>query len=104
MINNNMIKHASNPRGYALKRWLIQLIADKYPTHDSIVERVGMALVTESDLKDFGKLLGTVYEAGYMKAINDYKSQVEKLGINIHIVPEGHEKSGETSDGIAEHM
>ncbi len=101
-MDNNIFRHAQNPRGFALKKWVSQLIAEKYPPHDTIVERVGTSLVTENDLKDFGKLLSTVYECGYMKAINDYRKQVESLGIKIHIVPENQEKSGETSEGIAE--
>ena len=100
-MDSNMLRYASNPRGFALKRWFAQILADKYSPHDNIVERVGMALVTENDLKDFGKLLGQVYEAGYMKAINDYKHQVEKMGIKVKVVPT-QEKSGEMSDGIAE--
>ena len=101
MIDNNMLRYASNPRGFALKKWLSQLLEKKYPPHDTIVERVGMSLTTDSDLKDFGKLIGEVYQSGYAKAINDYKKEVEKLGIKINIVPQLQEKSGDISDGTA---
>lgn len=92
-MNPAYMKYMSNPKGYTLKKWFSELLKDKYPPHDAVVERVGTSLVTDKDLKDFGKVMTDVYEAGYMKAINDYKEQFEKMGLKINIVPESSQKS-----------
>ena len=41
--------------------------------------------MTQKDLEDFGKLIGTVYSAGFMKAFNDYKKQLKELDLNIKL-------------------
>ncbi len=77
-----------NPKGFAIRKWLADLLKQDYKLHDPIVERISAALVTQKDLEDFGKLVGTVYSAGFMKAFNDYKQQLEKLGLKINLTVE----------------
>ena len=86
--NNGIMRYMSNPRAFTLKKWMAELLKAKYVNHDAIIERVASSLVTERDLQEFGRLITDVYEAAYLKAVNDYKSQFEKLGINVNIVPE----------------
>lgn len=84
--SSNLVKYMSNPRSFTLKRWLAELLKEHYTPHDSIVERVATALTTEKDLEEFGKLIGGIYEVGYRKAINDYKTEAEKLGLKVNLV------------------
>lgn len=84
--NNNFMKYMSNPKAFTLKRWFDSLKVDVAP-HDIIIERVATSLTTDKDLEDFGKLVGQVYELGYRKAVEDYREQVEKLGLKINIIP-----------------
>lgn len=84
--NSNMIRYMSNPRAFTLKRWFIELLDKDFKQHDNTIERIAASVSTEKDLTEFGKLITTVYEKGYKKAVNDYKDQIEKLGININIV------------------
>ena len=75
----------SNPKAFTLKKWFVELLEHKYPPHDDIIERVAVSLTTENDLKQFGDLITAVFERGYRKAIDDYKGQVEKLGLKITV-------------------
>jgi hypothetical protein len=83
---NNMMQYMANPKAFTVKRWLADLLKNKYPPHDTIAERVSSSLVTDSDLADLGKLIGEIYESGYRKAVDDYRAQFEKLGVKINVV------------------
>lgn len=87
----------SNPRAYTIKRWVLELVKDRYPPHDVILERLGTVLVTDKDLKDFGGLLTDIYQSGYMKAVEDYRAQFEKHGVKIHVTT-NQENDGFTSE------
>lgn len=77
----------SNPKSFTLKKWFVELLKEDYIPHDTIIERTAMALTTDKDIEDFGKLIGQVYEKGYRKAIEDYKGEIEKLGFKLNMVP-----------------
>lgn len=82
----HLVQYMNNPRAFTLKKWFIELLQNRYIPHDGIIERVAMSLTTEDDLKEFGKLIAEVFEAGYFKAVNDYKDQAHKAGIEVKIV------------------
>jgi hypothetical protein len=84
----NMTEYMQNPKGFAIRKWLADLLKNDYDAHDQVVERISASLVTQKDLEEFGKLIGCVYSAGFMKAFTDYKSQLEKLGLNINLTVE----------------
>lgn len=84
---SQFIRYMSNPRAFTLRKWLFEILKGNYPAHDGIVERLGTAIATQKDLDDFGKLIGQIYETAYRRAIDDYKHQVEELGLKVNIVP-----------------
>lgn len=88
MQGSNIRNYAANPRSFTLKKWFHELLKEKYIPHDHIVDRVAPSLVTEKDMEDFGKLIVEVYEKGYLKAVEDYREQFEKMGVKINIVAE----------------
>lgn len=75
----------ANPRAFTLKKWFVELLGSDYAPHDTIIERVSGSLQTEKDVEDFGKLIGQVYEKAYRKAVEDYKVEVERLGLKVSI-------------------
>lgn len=75
----------SNPRCFTLKRWFVELLQEKYPPDDTIIERIATSLSTDRDIEDFGKLIMEVYHKAYYRAVNDYKEQAEKMGLKIII-------------------
>lgn len=83
--NANFLKYMSNPRTFTLKKWFSGILQDRFNSHEVIIERVATSIVTESDLEAFGKLMGDLFEVGYMKAVNDYRDELEKIGIKISV-------------------
>lgn len=81
--NSNFVKYMSNPKAFTLRRWFYDLLKVNFAAHDQTIERVSTALLTDKDLEDFGKLIGQVYETGYRKAIDDYKGQLEAMGLQV---------------------
>ena len=76
----------TNPTLFTLRKWLSELIKEKYQKHDNIVERISASLVTNSDVSEFGLLITDIYETAYRKAVTDYKDQFEKMGVKINVV------------------
>lgn len=70
-----------NPRGHQLKKVMFEFLKERYAANEQIVERVGSSLQTESDMKSFLKMITDIYEIAYMKAVNDHREQLQKLGI-----------------------
>ena len=83
--NTNFLKYMSNPRTFTLKKWFSGILQEKFGQHEVIIERVSSSIVTEADLEAFGKLMGDLFETGYMKAVNDYRDELEKIGIKISV-------------------
>lgn len=84
--NSSLVKYMNNPRAFVLKKWFIELLQERYTKHDQIVERVALGLPTEEDVKQFGALVAEVFEAGYFRAVSDYKKQAEEMGLKVKIV------------------
>ena len=82
---NNLMKYMANPRSFILKRWFHDILRENYGPHDEIIERVATSLATDKDMEDFGKLIGQVYQTAYMKAVNEYRDQAEKMGLTVTV-------------------
>lgn len=84
----NWMDHLSNPRSHFLKKTMFEVLKDRYGKNEQIIERMGVTLLTESDVNAFLKMVGDIYETAYMKAVNDHKDQLQKLGLIAKIVPD----------------
>lgn len=86
-VGNSISRYFLNPRVFTLKKWIMDILKDKYAPHDDIIERIAStSLVTDKDLQAFGQLILQVYECAYVKAVGDYKKEAEKFGLKINIV------------------
>jgi len=81
--------YMSNPRGHYLKKTMFEVLQERYAQNEQIIERMGVTLLTESDLTAFMKLVGDIYEMAYLKAVNDHREQLQKAGLVARIVPPG---------------
>lgn len=90
----NLANYLGNPRIPQLKKVIYEIIKHKYPPNDVIIERIGYALQTEKDIKDFLKFVSDVYEVAYLKAIDDHKEQLKKLGMVAKVVPDQRSNEG----------
>lgn len=80
----NWFNQVSN--SYQVKKTMFNLMPERYQNNELIIERLGAVLATEGDLKGFFKLVADIYEAGYLKSVNDHKEQLKKLGLGVKVV------------------
>lgn len=81
----SFLEQINNPKGYYIKKYLSEIIPNSYNQHNDIAQRIGQAIVTESDLEKFAKLLADLFQSGYLRAVEDHKKQLEKLNLKAHI-------------------
>lgn len=74
-----------NPRGHQLKKVMFEFLKERFAANEQIIERVASSLTTDGDMKSFLKFATDIYETAYMKAVNDHRDQLEKLGIVARI-------------------
>lgn len=82
---SNWLNFLSNPRTHHIKKSMFEILKEKYPKHEVLLERVGCSLQTDKDVKDFFALIIDVYEVGFMKAVDEHKEQLQKLGLGVKI-------------------
>lgn len=69
-----------------LKEYLEKLLnKEKLENHAEVIEKISYQMHTDRDFKLFMQLLIEIYESGYVRAINDYRSEFEKYGIKVNI-------------------
>ena len=51
----------NNPRGMALKKFMFDLLKEKYGQHDDLLDRIASFLVTEKDLIAYSKMVSDKY-------------------------------------------
>lgn len=85
---NGLTQYMMNPKAFTIKKWLAPILRERFLRSENTIERLATAIVTDQDLKDFGRFVTDVFECAYLKAVEDYRSQFEKLGIKINVVPE----------------
>lgn len=85
-MNQAYMKYMANPKAFTVKKWISDVLKEKFAPHEPIVDRVGASIITDKDLQDLGNLISAIYETGYLKAVNDYKEHFEKMGIKLNIV------------------
>ena len=84
----NLADYMANPRGYVVKRYLFEVLQQKYSLHEEIIDRIGATLITNGDIEAFNRLIAEVYSIAYQKCVNDHKEQLIKLGLQVNIVAE----------------
>lgn len=78
----------NNPQSIAIKRYLFELLKERYSKNEKFIDRFSSTITSQQDYEDFGKLIVDIFEVGFLRAVNQYKEQFEKMGMKINIVPE----------------
>lgn len=81
----NWTELVQNPKAIALKKFMADVLEEKYSNYDDLTSRISRELITESDLNNFAKMINDVYEMGYKKAIGEYKDKLVDFGIQVQI-------------------
>lgn len=79
----NWMQALQNPQAQYVRKFLFEILQDKYSPYQDIIERVSHSLVTRQDIDSFGKLILAVFEKGYLKAINDNREALRQRGIEV---------------------
>jgi len=82
------LQHLGGFQGTHIKRTLFELLKERYIQNERIIDRLSGSINNNNDVKDFFKLVTDLYELGYLKAVNDHKEQLRKIGLIANIVPE----------------
>lgn len=68
----------------AAQKYCHKLLGDaRYPKYHELMQRISSQIITQKDALDFATMLAEIYEVGFLKAVEDYKKEVEKHGFKI---------------------
>jgi hypothetical protein len=85
-MSNNWAQFMQNPKGSVLKKFMAQVMGDKVNPYDEVLTRLSTVLITDNDIKIFGELVNDVLGIGYRKAVEDYRSQLNQMGIEVSLI------------------
>lgn len=75
-----------NPLIFGIKKYLSEVLKHRYPENERIIEQLASQILTESQYEEFGKLIASIYEAGYLKSVEDHQDQLSRLGFKANVV------------------
>lgn len=84
-----------NPQTQVLKKYIFEIIKEKYAKHENIIDRLSVSLITRNDFEEFGRLIADIFESGYMRSLQEQKDILTKAGINVVVKPSEKPKSVE---------
>jgi hypothetical protein len=77
-----------NPYSRVIKKYLVNIIADKYdPALDDVADRLTVGIVNKRDAENLIRLLGALYEAGYNQAIEAAQAAMAERGLKVKVMP-----------------
>jgi hypothetical protein len=74
-----------NIKELTIRKYASELLGLKYNKYDECVTRSAIGLTTERDVSEFCGLLSTCFEVGYLKAVEDYRKQLEDMGMSVTV-------------------
>lgn len=86
---------AQNPQAIAIKKYLFEILKERYGRSSGYIDRLAVGTMTRDDYESLGALVADIYEAGFMRAVDQYKEQMSKLGMKVEVVPEQRAPAGE---------
>lgn len=85
---------SQNPQAVAIKRYLFEMLKDRYQKNDKYIDRIAAGTLTKEDYESLGGLLADVYESGFMRAVEQYRESISRLGLKVDVVPEERPRQG----------
>jgi hypothetical protein len=82
--SRNWMNYVSNPIGHAVRKFVYEILgAERYSPHEQIIEQLTRSIFNDSDYENFGKLVAEIYEAGFMRAVDEQKEELTRLGLKV---------------------
>lgn len=75
----------SNPYSHYIKKYLFEVLKEKYVENEKFIDRISAQLNLETDAQDFVKLCGDLFQKGYIIAVDQHKEALAKIGMNVKI-------------------
>lgn len=98
--NNNWFEAMRSPHLLAIKKYIHQMLTDAGAPYtketDQLLARLGNSLVTQDDVESFGHFVVSIYEAGFLKSMEQHKEGLAKLGIEVKPVLPPVQEKGES--------
>ena len=85
-MSNNWSQFMQNPKGTVLKKFMSQVMGNKVNPYDEVLVRLSTVLITDNDIKVFGEMINDVLVIGYRKAVEDYQTQLNAMGIEVSLI------------------
>jgi hypothetical protein len=89
-----MLPMMPNPMAVVIKKYLFEMLKEKYAKNERLIERLAQMLVTREDYESFGSLMGDLYESGFLRATDQYREQLSKMGLKVDVVAEERPREG----------
>lgn len=75
-----------NPFQQSLKKYIFDLIKDEsFFAHEPSIELLCKNATSPKEYESLGRLFASVYEAGYIRAIDEHRTELNKLGLKATI-------------------
>jgi hypothetical protein len=75
-----------NPIQQSIKKYIFELIGgERYWNHDNTIEQITKNISSPKEYEAFGKFVAEIYEAGYVRAIEEHQVALEKMGLKANI-------------------
>jgi len=92
----SLFENLHNFASIRLKKYMYEILKERYPKHEQLLERLGHNLPLDQDVTAFSQLVVEVYELGYLKAVKDYENELNRLGYNVKITAPERPKEAST--------
>jgi len=77
-----------NPQSIAIKKYLFDILKERYNKNEKFIERLSSQTLTKEDYENLGILIADIFELGFLRAVDQYREQLLKMGVKINIIPE----------------
>jgi len=74
------------------------MLKDRYPKNEDIISRLSTAIQTDKDLENFAGFVADLWEMGFLRAVDNYRTELAKVGYNVKVVPGSQNEVIQTKD------
>jgi|LakMenEpi03Aug12_release.lakeMendotaPanAssembly.Ray.scaffolds.fasta_scaffold233402_4 hypothetical protein len=82
----NWANYFSNPFSITIKKFLYEILKDRYLENEKFIERMCNDLRLKEDIENFVKLLNDAYQMGFLLSVEQHKEALNKLGLQVNLV------------------
>jgi hypothetical protein len=76
----------TNPLSITVKKFLFELLKDKYVENEKFIDRISNQLTLEDDAQAFVKIVSDSYRQGYLMCLEQHKEALSKVGMSIKVI------------------